>query len=99
MRTIQKNVEEIDEELCGAKKYAEMYIEYKARNESQWASKFKSMAQDELNHAMIIHELAIQKIDELNKVFVAPEGMQEKWDKAHKEYVEKAAWIRQMLAM
>ena len=27
------------------------------------------------------------------------EEMLEKWEKAHKEYVEKVAWIKQMLSM
>lgn len=42
---------------------------------------------------------AVKEIEELNKVYKAPEGMQEKWDKAHAKYVERAAWIKQMLAM
>ena len=31
--------------------------------------------------------------------YMSKAEMQEKWDKAHVQYVEKAAWIRQMLAM
>lgn len=99
MRKIQKYVKQIDEELCGAKNYAECYVEYKAKGDSTWASRFKEMANDELRHAMFIHDLATQEIAQLNTVFTAPVEMQEAWDKSHVEYVEKEAWIKQMLAM
>ena len=39
------------------------------------------------------------EIKEISKVYTPPADMQEKWDKAHKEYVEKAAWVKQMLSM
>lgn len=99
MTKIKKYVEQIEEELEGAKDYAERYVEHKAKNDMSWANKFKEMAQDELRHAMVIHDLAIMKIEELQKVYKPPVEMQEKWDKKHKEYVEKTAWIRQMLTM
>lgn len=99
MKKIQKYVHLIDEELEGAKNYAECYVEYKAKGDSTWASRFKEMANDELKHASYIHQLAIKDIEELNKVLTAPVEMQEKWDESHKLYVEREAWIKQMLAM
>lgn len=99
MKKIQKLVEKIDEELCGAKDYAEDYVEQKAMGNMQRASVYKEMAQDELNHASNIHEIALKDIEELNRVFTAPEEMQAKWEESHKGYVEKAAWIRVMLQM
>ena len=57
------------------------------------------MANDELKHSGYIHEMAVQEIEELKKVYTAPSDMQEKWDKSHKEYVEKVAWIKQMLTL
>ena len=99
MRKIQKYVKQICEELEGAKNYAECYVEYKAMGDSTWASRFKEMANNELRHAMFIHDLATQEIAQLNTVFTAPAEMQEAWDKSHVEYVEKEAWIKQMLAM
>ena len=98
MKKIQRYVDMIEEELCGAKDYAEMYVSKKAKG-SQWANRFHSMAEDELNHAEVIHQLAMEEIEELNKVFQAPVEIEEAWKKSHKEYVEKAAWVRQMLAM
>lgn len=99
MTKIKHYVETIDEELNGAKDYAEEYIECKAKGNMPWANRYKEMANDELKHAMYIHDKAVADIDELSKVYTAPVEMQDAWDKSHKEYVEKAAWIKQMLAM
>lgn len=99
MRTIKKMAEHIDEELEGAKEYAEKYVEAKAKGNMNMANKYKEMASDELRHAGYIHEFAVAEIESVSKVFTPPVEMMEKWEKSHKEYVEKAAWIRQMLAM
>lgn len=99
MRMIQKYVEAINEELEGAKNYAEKYVEHKAKENSSAATKYKEMANDELKHAMYEHEWAVKEIEELSKVYTPPVEMLEKWEKAHKEYVEHVAWIKQMLAM
>ena len=99
MTKIKHYVDKIDDEICGAKEYAEAYVEAKAKNNSTWATRYKEMANDELKHATYIHDIATQEIDELSKVYQPPVEMQEKWDKSHKEYVEKVAWIKQMLSM
>ena len=99
MRVIKNLVEAMDEEIHGAKEYAEKYVEHKAKDDMQAATRYKEMANDELKHAAYEHEWAVKKIDELSKIYTPPAGMQEEWDKAHKEYVEKVAWIRQMLSM
>lgn len=99
MTKIKKLAEHIEEELCGAKDYAEKYVECKAKGDMQWANRYKEMAQDELKHAGYIHDRAIQEIEELNKVFKPTQKMQEKWDKSHAEFVEQTAWIKQMLTL
>lgn len=99
MKKIKEYVDAIDEELEGAKEYAEKYVECKAKDNMQSATKYKEMANDELKHAMYEHEWAVKEIEEISRVYTPPIEMQEKWDKAHKEYVEKVAWIRQMLSM
>lgn len=99
MTKIKAYVEQIDEELCDAKEYAEKYVEAKSKNNSAWMNKYKEMAQDELKHSMYLHDIAIAEIEEINKVYQPTQEMQEKWDKSHKKYVEKSAWIKQMLAM
>lgn len=99
MRKIAELVEKIDEELEGAKNCAEMFVDYKSQNKTEWASKFKTMANDELSHAMTVHDLAVFEIERIKTVYTAPVEMQEKWDEAHKKYVEKVAWIKQMLTI
>jgi hypothetical protein len=99
MRAIKKYVEAIDEEIEGAKEYAERYVECKAKGDMSKANRYKEMASDEIKHAMYIHEWAIAEIEEIKKVFVPPVDMLEKWEKAHKEYVEKVAWVKQMLSL
>ena len=99
MRHIQKWVDMLDEEIEGAKDYAEKYVECKVKGHSTRANKFKEMAHDELKHCGYIHEMAVQDIEELRNVYTPPAEMQEAWDKSHKHYVEKVAWIRQMLDM
>lgn len=99
MRAIKKFVDAIEEEIKSAKEYAEEYVEYKAKGDMQVANRYKEMANDELKHANYEHEWAVKEIENVSKVYTAPVEMQEAWNKAHKEYVEKVAWIKQMLAL
>lgn len=99
MKKIKEYVDYIDDEIEGAKEYAEKYIEFKARGITNWATSFKDMASQELNHATTIHDIAVKEIEDLKKVFVVPKEMQDVWDEEHKNYVEKVAWIKQMLTM
>ena len=99
MRKIAHFVHEIDEEIEDAKEYAEKYVEEKAKGQMSLANRYKEMASDELKHATYLHEMAVTEIEMVSKVFKAPVEMEKKWEEAHKEYVEKVAWIKQMLAM
>ncbi|MCQ2486090.1 MAG: hypothetical protein MJ168_12255 [Clostridia bacterium] len=99
MKMIKKLVDCIEEELEGAQNYAEKYVEYKANGNTKWSGRFKSMAEDELQHSNLIHELAVEEISKLRSVYEPSQEMLDKWDKAHTKYVEKAAWIKQMLAL
>jgi hypothetical protein len=99
MKFIKKLVDHLDEEIEGAKEYAEKYVECKAKGNMSRANKYKEMAQDELKHATYIHEMAVQEIEELQKIYTPPAEMLEKWEKAHKEYVERVAWVKQMLTL
>lgn len=99
MTKIKKLADEIMDELDSAKEYAEEYLTYKAKENSTWANRYKEMATDELKHADYIHDRAISEIEELKKVYTPPQEMLEKWDADHRKYIEKAAWIKQMLTM
>lgn len=100
MMKIKKYVEEMAEELKGAKHYIEKALEYKAAGNSTRYARYKEMSTQELSHAMSLHEFAVQDIEQLKTVFPEiPAEMQEEWDKSHAKFIEKAAWIRQMQAM
>lgn len=100
MKKIKDYVEKIDDEIQGSKEYIEKALWYKAKGDSNRYTKYKQMSIDELGHAMNIHQFATEDIAELEKVLIdVPEAMQDAWDKAHNEYVEKVAWIKQMQNM
>lgn len=99
MKLIKQYVEGIEEELEGAKEYAEKYVEAKVKGDANKSNRYKEMAMDELKHCSYLHEWAVNEISAISKVYTPPADMQEKWDKAHVQYVEKAAWIKQMLSM
>jgi bacterioferritin (cytochrome b1) len=99
MTRIKELADEMKDELHSAKCYAEEYLTFKAKDKNTWATRYKEMAQDELKHAGYIHERVVAEIDELRKVYTPPQEMLDKWDTDHKKYIEKAAWIKQMLTM
>lgn len=99
MRMIQKFVDRIDDEVNDAKLYAERAIEEKVKGNTSDATKFKEMANDELKHATYLHDMAVRAIQEISKVYTAPVEMQEAWEKSHKSFVERVAWVKKMLEM
>ena len=100
MTKIKKYVEGIEEELHDAKAYIETALEYKAMGDSTRYNTYKEMSIQELGHANNLHQFAVQDIEKLKAVYPDfPKDMMDRWEKAHKEYVEKAAWIKQMQAM
>lgn len=92
-------VEDIEEEIEDAKEYAERHVEAKALGHTEMAKHYKEMAEDELKHAMYLHETAVAEINEASKTHHPPAEMEAAWKMAHKEYVEKASMIRQMLTL
>lgn len=97
MRQIKELVEEIKEELDGAENYAIKFVEAKAREDALETERLREMTLDELKHASWIHNKAVQEIQKISQTYTPPPEMIEKWKHEHKEYVERAAHIRQML--
>jgi hypothetical protein len=48
---------------------------------------------------MYLHEKAVSEINEISKTYHLPAEMEAAWKAAHKEYVEKASLIKQMLTL
>ena len=100
MKIIKTLVDHIDDELCGAQEYAEEYVAKKVMNETSLASKYKEMSTDELKHATYIHDMVVEEIKKIQGAGIAPPAeMLEKWNIEHKKYIEKVAWIKQMLTL
>lgn len=99
MTRIKELADEMKEELHSAKCYAEEYLTFKAKDNGTWANRYKEMAQDEMKHAGYLHERVVAEIEELRKVYTPPQDMLDKWESDHKKYIEKAAWIKQMLTL
>ena len=99
MTRIKNLVDQIDDELDSAKEYAEEALTYKAKGNGEWYTRYKSMSEQELGHASILHDRVVSEIDQLKNVMTPPEDMMQKWEHEHKAYIEKAAWVKQMLAM
>ena len=101
MKKIADYVDGIRDEVNGAKEYANKYVEEKALSSNNGrASTYKKMANDELDHATLLHQMASEDIQEIRKVYPnPPTDMQEEWNKTHKQFVEEVSWVRQMLNM
>lgn len=100
MTKIKKYVDNMAEELADAQEYIEKALWYKAKGDQTRFAKYKEMSAQELNHATMIHDMAVQDIEALASVYPEiPDKMLDRWNKAHAEFVEKAAWIRQMHQM
>lgn len=100
MTKIKKYVDNIADELHDSKCYMEKALEYKAAGNSDRYNGYKTMSVQELEHAMRLHDYAVQDIEALKAVYPeVPQKMQDEWDKSHISFVEKTAWIKQMQAM
>ena len=100
MKIIKDLVDHIKDEIADAQHYAEDYVEKKVDGESQMASKYKEMANDELKHAGYLHDYVVEQIKKIQNAGVKPPAeMLEKWNVDHREYIDKVAWIKQMLTL
>lgn len=103
MRKLLEYIDQIDEEIESAKDYAETYLEYKVnksddKNE-EFSAKYKSMSEDEIKHAVFLHDVATLRISRVSEVYTLPVDVLDIWEKSHHRFTEKIAWIKQMLSM
>lgn len=103
MRKLLEYLDQINEEIESAKDYAETYLEYKVdkpnKRSEEFATKYKSMAEDEIKHAVFLHDIATLRVSEVGEVYTLPVDVLDVWNKSHQNYVERTAWIKQMLTM
>lgn len=99
MRLIDKMLEQLEEEVEGARDYAEKYVECKARGNMNRANRYKEMAHDELKHATFLKEMDIADIDELKKVYPMTDEEQSLWEHGHKHVNDQMAMVMHILSM
>ena len=99
MKVLDKMLDCLEEEVEGAKEYAEKYIECKARGNMNRANKYREMASDELKHAGYLREMDIMDIDELKKIYTMTEDEELAWEHGHKRINEQMAIVKHMLEM
>lgn len=99
MTYIKALTDGINEEICDAKKYAEKAIEYKVKANNNRYKMYYEMANDELKHAKFLHDIVTEEIDRLRHTVTPPPDMVKAWEYRHREYVDKARWIKKMLEL
>lgn len=98
MREIKNMAKQIHEELHGAKEYAIQATAYKEAGNQIAGKAYYEMANDEIKHAMSIHNLVVKLIEETRKTVTPPQYMLDMWNEEHEEYMEEMAKVKYMLA-
>lgn len=97
MKYIDELVEKVKDEIEGAEEYAERYITYRANNSAR-ASQFREMATQELHHATILRDYAIQDVEAIKKVHSLSEEEEERWEHCLKKIHERISVLQYMLS-
>lgn len=99
MKAIKEIVEDIRDELDGAKHYAEKAV--KLRDTDMTASNtYAEMSRQELAHVDKLHGLAVKLINEQRASgATVPTAMQAVWDWEHENMIEHTARIKSLLDM
>jgi hypothetical protein len=99
MKILDKMLARLQDEVDGARGYAEKFIECKARGNMSRANRYKEMAHDELKHATFLKEMDIADIDELKKVYTMTDEEQSLWEHGHKHITDQMAMVMHVLSM
>lgn len=99
MKILDEMIEELKEEVEGAREYAEKYVEAKALNNMPRAAKYKEMAHDELKHATIIRGFAMEDAESIKRVHTLTEEEAHHWEHCHKKINDEIAMVNHILSM
>ena len=98
MKIIQKLADMINEEIADAHRYARCYEEYKDF-EPELSRMFSTLANEELNHATIIHAQVVRIIKKYrDENGEPPAHMQAIYDYLHQRSIDKSNEVRLMLS-
>jgi rubrerythrin len=94
MKIIEMLVDDIDEELEGAKHYAKKALKYKDENPAL-AKMFFDMSGDEMKHMHMLHDEVVKIIEEHKRTKgEPPAAMLAVWDYVHKKHIKEANEVR-----
>ena len=100
MKHIQNYVHDMRDSIEKSKCYIEKALMYKAEGNTSRYAKYKEMSSQLLTQAEALHTFAVEDINKLKAVYPeVPTEMMDRWTHAHNEFIEKVAWIKQMIAM
>ena len=99
MKILEKMLDHLEDEIEGAREYAEKYIECKARGNMPRANRYKEMANDELKHASFLREMDMADVSELKRSYNMTEEEQRTWDHGQKRLTDEMALIMHILSM
>lgn len=97
MKMLEQMRDSINEELEGAREYAEKYILNKAMGKPR-AAAYKAMAQDELRHASHVYGFAVEDVEAIRRVHALSPEDEEMWERELKHYADCDAKIKMMLS-
>lgn len=99
MKIIEKLSNMIEDELDGAKCYAEKAIELKD-TDKRLSTLFNNLSEQEMNHMNQLHAEVVRLIDECRQKNVEPPaGMMTLYEYLHKKHIDKAAKIKSLQAL
>jgi septation ring formation regulator EzrA len=99
MKMLEKMLDHLEDEIDGAREYAEKYIECKARGNVSRATRYKEMAHDELKHATFLKEMDVADVSELKRTYHMTEEEQSAWDHGQKRLTDQMALVMHILSM
>ena len=99
MKIIKELVENINEELEDAEKYARLAVMYKGED-SRLADTYIRLANEELNHSELLHGQAVRLIEAHRAAGnTAPPVMMAIWEWEHKKSIDHKTKVKALIEM
>lgn len=96
MKKIKLLVENIEDELADARKYAELALEYK-ETEPEMAGLFYRLSGEEMTHQNALHNEVVREISEYKRSHgEAPAAMTAVYDYLHKRFIAQAECVERL---
>ena len=97
MQVIRELAEQMWDEVCGAREYAEKALHYRYER-PELAATYHAMAKDEYRHMDGLHKEAVEIIRAVKESGVNyPPAMQKRWDDEHARIIDEAAVAKQYI--